>query len=238
MRVRYSRAKATHTHKDGCFVHPYAGRWKRSGSIPPDLSAGKAYGPRHLELLDGLESIILTEGFRELTIGGLAERLQCSRRTIYEIAESKERIVLVVVDRLLRRVARRAHDAAQMQDPGVERLRAFLIPGLVELRRCTLTFTCDVAEEQAVHDLVESHLQYAVRLVAVLLAEGMEAGEFGDIHPFLAAEVLDAGLARLLDPGVLRTAGLTLVEALEELLTLFIDGLRPARDRAGAGSLG
>jgi AcrR family transcriptional regulator len=193
---------------------------------PPDLAHGRAYSARHLELLDGLETIVLTEGFRSLTIGGLAERLQCSRRTLYEIAESKEQIVLIVVDRLLRRLARRAHDAAQAEQSGFDRILAFLVKGLVELQRAKLSFSEDVADAPAVHDLMDRHFRYALGEVAAMLTQGMEEGEFSNVHPILAAEMLDAGVVRLLDPRVLRAAGIGLADALEEFLTIFVDGIR------------
>ena len=200
-------------------------------SPPEDLSAGREHGPRHLELLDGIETIILTEGFRDLTVGGLAERLRCSRRTLYELADSKEDLVLLVIDRLLRRLARRAHDAAQSKTTNLDKLRAFLIDGLIELHRATLSFAEDVADDIAVHDLVSAHFRYATNLVAAMVSDGIEAGEFAAIHAWVAAEVLDAGLARLQEPAVLRTAGVTFAEALEEFLTMFTAGIRAGRGR-------
>jgi AcrR family transcriptional regulator len=198
---------------------------------PVDLAHGRTYSERHVELLDGLETIVLTEGFRSLTIGGLAERLQCSRRTLYEIAESKDQIVLVVVDRLLRRLARRAHDAALAEQTVFERILAFLVKGLVELQRARLSFAEDVADAPAVHDLVDSHFHYAIGEVAGLLQQGIEDGEFANFHPILVAEMLYAGVVRLLEPRVLRAAGVGLADALEEFLTLFLDGIR-ASDRS------
>jgi len=196
-------------------------------SPPEDLMRGRQFGPRHLQLLDGIETILLTEGFRDLTVGGLAERLHCSRRTLYELADSKEELVLLVIDRLLRRLARRAHDAANAETSHLERLRSFLTKGLTELHRATLTFTQDVADDDAAHALIAAHFRYATNVIVGLLTEGIDAGEFSAaIHPRVAAEAIDAGLARLQEPAVLRTAGVTFAEALEEFLIYFTDGIR------------
>lgn len=193
---------------------------------PADLTAGRDYGARHLQLLDGIETIILTEGFRDLTVGGLAERLRCSRRTLYELADSKESLVLLVIDRLLRRLARRANDATHSQRTHLDRLRAFLTQGLTELHRATVSFAEDVAADSEAQALVSAHFRYATNVVVAMLTAGVEAGEFSRIHPWVAAEVLDAGLARLQQPAVLRTADVTFAEALEEFLTLFTNGIR------------
>jgi len=195
--------------------------------LAPELRpSGREYSPRHRRLLSDLETIVLAEGFREMTVGGLAARLHCSRRTLYELADSKEALVLLVIDRLLRRVARRAQEAATAETTHFERLRAFLMEGLVELHRATVSFSQDVADEPAAHDLVSRHFRFATTLAEHMLIEGIEAGEFARIHPRVAAEVLDAGVARLQDPAVLRTARVTFAEALEEFLTLFADGIR------------
>ena len=194
---------------------------------PPDLSEGRVFGPRHLELIEGLEDIIFSEGFRDFTVGGLAERLQCSRRTLYEIAESKEQIVLIVVDRYLHWLGKRSHDQAEQCDTAFERIRSYVTQGLIEVQEAQLRFAEDAALSPAVHALLDWHFRYAVGEVAAMLSQGIADGEFADINAVLAAELLNAGLARLQDPHVLQSAGLSLSEALEQCLALFVDGLRP-----------
>jgi AcrR family transcriptional regulator len=188
--------------------------------------ADNSYGPRHLEILDGLETIVLTEGFRDLTVGGLAERLRCSRRTLYEIADSKDGLVLIVIDRVMRRLARVARDAAAREATLLDQVRAYLTRGLSELHRATLSFTEDVADSPEAAELVGSHFRYARSMVERMLVRGMETGEFRQIHPRITAETFDAALMRLLDPDVLRDAGVSFAEAVEEYLTLFTDGIR------------
>jgi AcrR family transcriptional regulator len=195
--------------------------------------ADKSYGPRHLEILEGLETIVLTEGFRDLTVGGLAERLRCSRRTLYEIADSKEGLVLIVIDRVMRRLARVARDAAAREATLLDQVRAYLTKGLTELYRATLSFTEDVAASPEAQLLVASHFKYARSMVERMLVRGMETGEFRQIHPRITAETFDAALMRLLDPELLRDAGVSFAEAVEEYLTLFTDGIRaPVRGTA------
>ena len=193
---------------------------------PADLMAGKSLGPRHLEILDGLETIVLTEGFRELTVGTIAQRLRCSRRTLYEIADSKEALVLIVIDRVLRRLARVAHDAARREEALLDRLRAFLLQGLSELHRATLAFSEDLAAFPEAADLLATHFRFAHGVVENMLLEGIDSGEFKEIHPRIAAETFDAAMRRLLDPRVLRESGVGFAEAVAEYLTLFTDGIR------------
>ena len=160
-------------------------------------------------------------------MGRLAERLHCSRRTLYELADSKEDLVLLVIDRLMRRLARRAHDAAHAETTHLNRLRSYLTKGLTEFHRVTVNFAEDVAADEAAHALISAHFRFGVNTVVNMLTEGIEAGEFtSTIHPRVAAEVLAAGLARLQEPTALRTVGVTFAEAVEEFMTLFTDGIR------------
>lgn len=189
--------------------------------------------PRQLRLLSDLETIVLTEGFRELTVAVLAERLRCSRRSLYELAESKDALVLLVIDRLLRRVARRAQEAMELGTTHFERLRAFLTEGVVELHRATHAYSQDVADDPAAQALVGRHFRFATHAVERMIAEGIAAGEFAQVHPQVAAQALEAGLHRMQDPEVLRALGVSMGEAFDELLTLFADGIRATRRSSG-----
>jgi AcrR family transcriptional regulator len=215
--------------RNGTSVTQSRGTAKNLVLPPPDLSEGRIFGARHLELLEGLEDIIFSEGFSDLTVGGLAERLQCSRRTLYEIAESKEQIVLIVVDRYLRWLGLRSHDRAAQCDTAFERIRGYVTEGLVEVQEAKLRFAEDAASSPAVHQLLDWHFRYAVGEVTAMLNQGIADGEFADINAALAAELLNAGLARVQDSEVLQVAGVSLSEALEQCLSLFVDGLRPPR---------
>ena len=64
----------------------------------------RAYSEREGHLLEGLEEIFLQEGFRRVAVGELAARLHCSRATLYALAPSKERLFLLVLERLLARI--------------------------------------------------------------------------------------------------------------------------------------
>ncbi|MCU1500869.1 MAG: TetR/AcrR family transcriptional regulator, partial [Ilumatobacteraceae bacterium] len=55
---------------------------------------------RRIELWDQLGVLFLQDGFRNLTIGDLAARLNCSRRTLYSLAENREDLVRGVIGHL------------------------------------------------------------------------------------------------------------------------------------------
>ena len=57
-------------------------------------------GKRHLEVMDELE-IMLDKGKSFSTMSDLAKQLKISLRTLYEIAPSKEELIVTTVDRVL-----------------------------------------------------------------------------------------------------------------------------------------
>jgi AcrR family transcriptional regulator len=191
----------------------------------PDLSAELRLSPRQEEVLRSLEHLILEEGFEHLTVGTLAHRLQCSRRTLYEIAESKDEFVLLAIDRIMRRLGRRAHAAIRNETRDINRLKAFLLTGLVELRDATAAFVDDVEHHGAARRLVNSHYRYATAVIARLVDSGIKSGAFRPVHAYVLAEALVAGIVRLQDPDVLRRTSATLADAMEEYMSVLIDGL-------------
>lgn len=70
---------------------------------------------RRAALIDRLVEIFLAEGFADLGLADLAERLHCSKTTLYAIADSKEQIFVAVVRAYFRRSAERID--AQMAEP-------------------------------------------------------------------------------------------------------------------------
>ena len=67
------------------------------GSQAPLLKKSLSLGKRHLEVMDELESM-LDQGKSFSTMSDLAKKLKISLRTLYEIAPSKEELIVTTVD--------------------------------------------------------------------------------------------------------------------------------------------
>jgi AcrR family transcriptional regulator len=76
-------------------------------------------GERHEKIIADLEAIFLEEGFRKRTINDLSMRLKCSKRTLYEIAPSKQELALLVMERWLERI----RHLREILDDGIRRGR-------------------------------------------------------------------------------------------------------------------
>ncbi len=198
---------------------------------PPRLGPpSEQLTPRQREVLDDLEAIIVAEGFAHLTVGELARRLRCSRRTLYELAPTKDDLVLLVIDRRLRRTGAIAREhMAAADDPG-DKIDAYLIRS--GLRPTSLRFADDVAAHPAAHRLFGDHYHFAITMLADVLRAGMATGRVRPVDPLVVGEIIDAALERLARPDVLRATGRSFFDLAEDLSALVRYGLllEPASD--------
>ena len=195
------------------------------------------------ERLRALEDIFLREGFRRVTVGALASRLRCSRRTLYEIAPTKKELFLSVLDRFLCRIRERGAEAARTTPDLAERIGAYLEPGIEETRRATRLFTADIASFPAASRLMETHQRSRMQGLRDIIAEGVRGGLFRGFDPHLVAEVFAFAYRRSTQPDFLAETNLSMNEAFRELSRLLRHGLlhpegsgQPGRRTASRGN--
>lgn len=198
-------------------------------SPPPPIATGP-FTTRQQEILNGLEAIILEEGFRHLTVGELAQRLNCSRRTLYELAPSKDELVLLVLDRLLRRMGSHAHAQLRKYNDPIQRVESFMGAAISEIRALSLSFAEDVERHAAARRLMTAHYEFATDVLGGVIQDGIDQGVFRPVHARLVAQLLDAAVARLQEPRALRMVGLPESETMEELTSIILHGIIAAGD--------
>lgn len=181
--------------------------------------AEQRLGPRHREVLDELESLFLQEGFSGFSVRELAAHVGCSRRTLYELAPSKDELVLIVFDRFLHRVGRAAIDAIDESTSLSAQIRSYFLGGL-ELQRISQVFGEDLADDPPARRLFDRHYAYVMAVVEELVGRGIAAGEFRPVTPRVVAGVLAGGAQLLSQPQVLAGSGIELAAATDELLDL------------------
>lgn len=194
----------------------------------PREPSRRGYTDRQHELLDTLESVFLEEGFSHLTIGEMVARMRCSRRTIYSLAPSREELIVIVVDRLLKRLGLEASAAAVAQSDPWQAIEAYLERGVTTLARATPAFNEDVESYLPTRHLYASHLNVALKVLSDLVAAGVASGVFREVHPPLIAEILAYAAERIRRPEVLERSGVSGQEALLEFGTLIRNGLLAA----------
>lgn len=199
-----------------------------------DRSAEPDLAPRQQELLDALERIFLAEGFRKVTVAELASRLHCSRRSFYELADSKEALFLRVFDRYLTRLREQGAKGAAAAAPD-QAFEPYLMPAIDAARRLSATLMQDMTEYPPANAMWERHQSERMHGLRLLVERCVEQGTFRGVDAYLVAEVMAASLRRIREPAFLEAARLSYREALEELYGLLLHGLshRDAGDAPG-----
>ena len=195
------------------------------GAPRPLLSqtAERRLGDRHREVLDQIEGLFLEQGFADVTIAQIAGGVGCSRRTIYEIAPSKEQLVLTVIDRSMHRLGRAALAAVRPDDPLIEQLRQY-IEGGIDLHRRAGLFE-DLADHAPARRLVDRHFRFVMTVVERLVSLGVERGEFEPVTPGVVAAVVAGSSIYLTQPELIDDIGVEFPALVSEMLDLTLAGL-------------
>ena len=150
---------------------------------------------RQLEVLDELEGIVALGGLADLTMAEIAAELNCSLRTLYGIAPSKEALVLAVVDRRLRRIGRAAIATLEASMSPLEALRAYLQATSEAVQPSTEAFGRELAGIVDAERLLDGHERYVMAVTQSLLDRAVAAAEIGAVDTSALAHLL-GGLGR------------------------------------------
>ena len=151
-------------------------------------------GKRHLEVMDELESM-LDKGKSFSTMSDLAKQLKISLRTLYEIAPSKEELIVATVDRVLKKHGKIAMDAIKIHSSPIKKLESFLAVANQAVGPRLEKFTLPLANLSTSQSMVNYHEQYITDFIKSLLDEAKSQKEIKDIDT-QAIAILLGGLGR------------------------------------------
>jgi AcrR family transcriptional regulator len=212
----------------------YADRPVRTTS-DSSLSTRKDGSARRTRLFDDLTTLFLAEGFLHLTTGEIARRLRCSKTTLYQIAPTREEIYAAVVDRYLDGIRADGRVASRAADDFPSALVSLLRAGVTGARGASWEFVRDMRRHPASRRRLDQHQRRRVADVERLVEAGMRKGAFQGFHPRLVAEVILTLIAKIFEPELLASVGLSLAEAYDEAYRMVEYGLLP-RTREARGS--
>lgn len=179
---------------------------------------------RQREILDEMEPLV-ADGFADLTMAELAARLNCSLRTLYALAPSRDELVLVVIDRSLWRIGRIAHAAISEDLTPLDAVRAYLEAATVAVSGWTAGFARDLAAVPAAQQLQDGHNEYLFEVTRTLLDLAVERRDIPAVDTAAVARVL-AGLGQFFSrPSVIPTLRSSPKQAADEVVDLILGGL-------------
>jgi len=176
-----------------------AGRMRFPGVRAPKpllaLETERRLTARQRQVLDALEELVVLEGLADLTMAEIAAELNCSLRTLYEIAPKKDELVLAVVDRRLHRIGRAAIEALDESMSPLEALRAYLRAASEAVQPSANAFSRDFADVPGAKPLLDGHENYVMAVTQSLLDRALKEGEIRPVDTAALAHVL-GGLGR------------------------------------------
>jgi len=182
--------------------------------------------PRRLDgLVEELEHIFLREGFLHFRTEELARRLSCSKRALYQLAPSREKLFELVVERWLANLRSAGHDAAKAAPDPLAALTDYLGAAIIATRNAGAQFVRDLSRSPATYRRLMSHQRERIAGLETLIEKGTARGYFRGVHAKLVAEVMLNAVAQLVDPELLARVGLTMSEAFAELYDIVEHGL-------------
>ena len=85
----------------------------------------KIYTKRQIEIMDALEAM-LQKGVPDLTMSEFAKKLKISLRTLYEIAPSKDELILMTMNNILVKLGKLAIDSVANINSPIKKLEKYL----------------------------------------------------------------------------------------------------------------
>ena len=195
---------------------------------PPKLVLSKQketeLSERQQNLLSGLGKLF-NEGFAHLTMAEIAKSLNCSLRTLYSLAPSKEQLVLIVIERNLWSKGRTAMAAISPNMQPLKAIRTYLQAANMAAAKTTEAFAQDLQKMPAAQKLIEDHNSYLIAITHRLLDIAVEKGEIGEVDTAAIARLM-AGIGRDFSrPEVIGSLRSSPKEAADEALDLILTGL-------------
>lgn len=181
---------------------------------------------RQTHLRDALVDLVLAQGFSHLTMDDFAAQLNCSKRTLYALAASKEQIAMLAVRHFFKRATEQVEAAIARTRAPANRVTRYLEAVAQELRPASRAFRDDLANFRPATEIYEQNTLTAARRVRELIDEGTKAGAFRRVHAAFVSEVVTATMRRITSGEIAAATGLSDAEAYSELAQLVVAAIR------------
>jgi AcrR family transcriptional regulator len=186
---------------------------------------------RTRRLMDEAEAVFTQEGFLHLSTDRLAQRLRCSKRTIYAVAPSHEKFFEVIISRRLARVVARIEELESA--PSIEAaMLGFVEASADNLRNVSSLWFRDIMRFPAGAAAVQHWEETFGNALGRLIERGIREKVFRKVEPRLAAEALLVSVKRMIDPDLLVNLRVNAADAVQQVYEIFWSGLYSGREKS------
>jgi AcrR family transcriptional regulator len=180
---------------------------------------------RQSDLLQRLVGLLTAEGFADFTLDDLAERLSCSKTTLYALASSKHELVVEVVKEYFRTAVDAVEESVLAAPDPAARVAAYLDAVATQLRPLSRRFMDDLARFAPANEVYRRNTAAAADRIRELIAEGVDAGAFRPVHAAFAGEMVAATMFEVQRGEMFARLELTDAEAYAELAAFVLRAL-------------
>jgi AcrR family transcriptional regulator len=181
---------------------------------------------RQTQLRDALVDLVVEQGFLHLTMDDFAAQLNCSKRTLYALASSKEQLAVLAVRHFFKRATEQVEAAIVRTRAPANRVTRYLEAVAEALRPASRAFRDDLARFRPTTEIYEQNTLTAAQRVRELIDEGTRAGAFRRVHAAFVSEVVTATMRRITSGEIAAATGLSDAEAYSELADLVVAAIR------------
>ena len=154
----------------------------------------RIYTKRHHEIIDALERL-LEQGVPELTMSEIAKKLKISLRTLYEIAPSRDKLILMTMDNILKKLGKFAMDSVEDIDSPINKLEKYLFIVNQAVVFDPLIFSMSIKNLSNFGPTADYHENFIKNYIKKLLEEAIEKKEIKSID-VKAFSILLGGIGR------------------------------------------
>lgn len=181
---------------------------------------------RREQLLTEVEAIVTAEGFAHLRVGALADRLHCSRSTLYKLAPTKEDLIVLVFERLAERIFVDSARAASEAKTAAEKCIRYSSVTDERVGKISDQFWRDVRDNPRVAEVLSESRARGFQNVVGYIEEGVASGEFREVNTKFVGHLIWSTSRELRNPDLRDALGIAKEHSHHELINLLVRGLR------------
>lgn len=177
-------------------------------------------------------------GYQKTTVADIAKALAMSPANVYRFFSSKKEINEAVAERLTGEVRVRLEAAARGDGPVAARMRELLLT--LHLSNCQFAVSEARMQEMVAvamsenWQVIRAHIEKIDTIIAELVREGVEAGEFAVADAGVTAPCVRAAMIRFCHPSLIAQCADMPRPAIEEQIDFIMAGLGAGKTAAAA----
>ena len=159
-----------------------------------DSRKNEAFSKKHHQIIEQLEKM-LEKGVPDLTMSQIASRLKISLRTLYEIAPSKDQLIIMIMDVILKKLGKNAIDSISDIKFPIKKLEKYLSLLNQDVGTKFNTFFNDLKKISGLEEMADYHANFITNMTEDLLIEAIQKKEIQNIDA-KAFSILLGGIGR------------------------------------------